>query len=150
MFIINLMKIESNTELVSVIFNLSVTKVYHLLIIMAWFMLRGVSFGLENINYLESHLRDDNKFSLINFLGYSYYFPTILFGPNVIYSRYMDMLKLPNNESVTGKITRFFKLLSDVSRYSFWYFFTAFCLHYFYIHVVQTNSQVSVFRINYI
>lgn len=141
--IINLMKIESNTELASVIFNINVTKVYHLLIIMAWFMLRGVSFGLENINYLGTHLRDDNNFSLINFLGYSFYFPTILFGPNVIYSRYMDMLNLKTVDSFSDKIKRFFKLLLGIARYSFWYFFTAFCLHYFHIHVVQSNTKVS-------
>lgn len=141
-FVINLMKQESNSELATVLFNINISKINQLVIIMAWIMLRGISFGLENFDYVKLNFRDSTKFSFVCFLGYAMYFPTLAFGPNIIYSRYLKMLST-SCDGHEDTIQRLVKLLINIVRYSFWFLFTNFCLHFFYIHSIQYNAEVS-------
>ena len=133
--VINFLKTETNYKLLSTFFEVDSMKIHALLSIMCWNLLKGISFGLE-------FKKDDPSCSFLNFFGYSFYFPTMLFGPNLIYSRYSKMIALKDNEENKDKFQRLKKLVINLLKCSFWFFLTEFALHFFYVNSIQYDFKL--------
>lgn len=137
LILLNWMKFGNITENVAKFLLLDTAQMNDFLIIFAWALLRGLSFSLERVNYLE----DKSKFTLIDYLGYNFYFPTLVSGPTVIYSRYMEMLDVVNNQ-IAPIVSRIRSLIINLIRFAFWFLLTELALHYFYIHSIVLNLDL--------
>lgn len=135
MAFINFLKTENNYENLSTFLKVDSMKIHALLSIMCWNLLKGISFGLE-------FKKDDPSFSFHNFIGYSFYFPTMLFGPNLIYSRYSKMLESRDMHGNNSNVERWKILALNLAKYSFWFFLTEFALHFFYVNSIQYEFKL--------
>jgi protein-cysteine N-palmitoyltransferase HHAT len=139
LMILNYLKLESNHQIVTEVLNISDERIHDFLVIFAWCLLKNISFNLERA---DSPDRDDFKFSIINCLGYVFYFPTFLSGPHVIFSRYSDMAE-KNVELLPAK-KRYQSFILNLLRFSFWFFLTELGLHFFYIHSIVSNLDLKL------
>lgn len=139
LLILNYLKHESNVKLVTTILNVDESKIQDFVVIFAWCLMKNVSFNLERI---ESSGVRNSKFSVINCLGYVFYFPTFLSGPHVIYTRYADMLETKNEAVEIFK--RYQSFLLNLLRFTFWFLLTELALHYFYINVIVMNLDLKL------
>lgn len=137
--ILNYLKHESNYKTVAHILDIDELRIQDFLVIFAWCLMKNISFNLERV---DAHDKKDPKFSIINCLGYAFYFPTFLSGPHVIYSRYADMLD-KKDEAVAMK-ARYKSFILNLLRFTFWFLLTEFALHYFYIHVIVMNLDLKL------
>lgn len=111
---------------------------YQSVVISAWYMNKCISFAMDKIEAPESEKTD---FTFINFLGYTLHFPTLFFGPIVIYDRYRVLLRNRESESL-GLRTK--QLVIDLGKCLLCIYFVEFILHYIYIYCLQNNSYVSI------
>lgn len=136
--ILNYLKFESNFKMITDMLDVDELKIHDFLVILAWCLLKNISFNLERADASDTK---DSMFSLVNCLGYVFYFPTFLCGPHVIYSRYADMLDrkdfLPTRE-------RYRSFVLNMLRFTFWFLLTQFALHYFYIHSIVLNLDLKL------
>lgn len=79
--IINLMKANQYEESWQKNLKINEEQIYELVGILAWNLLKCISITIDKIKLEEK----SNHFELKNFLGYSLYFPTLFFGPFMIY-----------------------------------------------------------------
>lgn len=118
--------------------NYTDTQIYHSIIILAWHMNKCISFTLDKI---ASNDDDSADFRFYNFLGYTLHFPTIYFGPIIIYDRYRVIWKNNDPDSLKMRFTNF---IIDLGKCLFWMTFVDFILHFFYIYCLQNNPAVSI------
>lgn len=138
--ILNYLKFESNFSMITEILNIDEVKIHDFLVIFAWCLLKNISFNLERA---ESSLdKRDQKFNLINCLGYVFYFPTFLGGPHVIFSRYADMLD--RTDDISPSRARYQSFVLNLLRFTFWFFVTELALHFFYIHSIVINLDLKL------
>ncbi|CAO1396589.1 unnamed protein product [Diamesa hyperborea] len=139
---LNFLKYDNNYQIAENIFKIKSSKVQDFLVIFAWNLMRSTSFSLEKVEANGKGAGNDSKFNIINCFGYVFYFPTFLCGPIVIYSRYMEMLSSQKQESFTEIKLKLKTLFLNLLRFSFWFFFTEFALHYFYINSIALNKNL--------
>lgn len=136
--ILNYLKFESNFTKITELLNIDEVKIHDFLVIFAWCLLKNISFNLERV---ESSLdKRDQKFNIINCLGYVFYFPTFLGGPHIIFSRYADML----DKDILPSQSRYQSFILNLIRFTFWFFVTEFALHFFYIHSIVMNLDLKL------
>lgn len=123
--ILNYLKFESNYKTITEILDIDDSKVHDFLVIFAWCLLKNISFNLERVDAQDKR---DIKFSIINCLGYVFYFPSFLFGPHVIYKRYADMLD--KKDEVAPSFKRYKVFILNMLRFTFWFFITELALHF--------------------
>lgn len=140
---LNFLKYDNNYQIAESFFKIKSSKVQDFLVIFAWNLMRSTSFSLEKVDANIKGDGNDSKFNIMNCFGYVFYFPTFLCGPIVIYSRYMEMLSSQKRESFTEIKLKLKTLFLNLLRFSFWFFFTEFGLHYFYINSIALNRNVS-------
>lgn len=136
--ILNFLKFESNYKIMAEVLNIDDLKIHDFLVIFAWCLLKNISFNIERV---DAHDKNENKFSLVNCLGYVFYFPTFLCGPHVIYSRYSDMLEKIDIMPSTARYKRFF---FNLLRFAFWFLLTELALHFFYMHTIVMNLDLKL------
>lgn len=137
MIIINLIKSDYYQESIQNQINLNDNQFYEFIIIIAWNLLKCLSFCLDNCtNELKNNLCGINSF-----LGYTFYYPTIFLGPFMIFERYGKFLEddLKNQKSF---LLRFGIYLKDVMTCGFWMMVIEFSLHFIYINCLQYNPEV--------
>lgn len=120
-------------------------ELYEVIVYFCWMVLRLVSFTLD---FRDEHNQrwpseNHNDYSMINYLGYVFYMPTMLHGPPMTYIRYIHMLPLNKYQRVEDFLKRLNELLKTLARLAFWSFVYELAMHYIYANNVVYNSQVS-------
>lgn len=102
----------------------------------SWNVLKSLSFCLDKIS-------DDNyknkRYGFIDYLCYSFYLPTILVGPIIVYSRFERFLQKEILDSFT---TRSLQLLKDTVRCLIYYVMLSTMQHFIFMSVVGQDLQV--------
>lgn len=117
--------------------NLNDDEFLQLILILAWNILKCLSYSL---NYAELKNRKEENMNEIFYnwkiyCGYVFYFPTMIFGPCMIYDRY---IKIEDKELEE----RFVELFKDIGKTLFWILFYNFALHFFYVHYLSYDVEV--------
>lgn len=136
--LLNYLKFESNYRILTKILNIEDAKIHEFLVIFAWCLLKNISFNIERAD----HDREDQKFNIVNCLGYVFYFPTFLCGPHVIYSRYGDMLD--RKDEIKPLSERYQNLILNLVRFTFWFLFTEFAMHFFYMNSIAMSLDLKL------
>lgn len=136
--LLNYLKHDMNILLLKNVISHDMLQINEFLIIFAWFLLKNISYSLERIDAIDER---DEKFRLMNFVGYVFYFPTLIAGPHVLFTRYFVMLE--SRSTPAPLMDRTITLLLNLIRYSFWFFLTEFALHFFYMHTIVTSVDLT-------
>ncbi|GAB0088128.1 Protein-cysteine N-palmitoyltransferase Rasp [Sergentomyia squamirostris] len=142
LIILNILKTNSVYDYIIMTTHLDDQRSYEVLVIFAWILLKCISYGIESIESRQGLMEEEqdmDDFSLQAFLGYVFYFPTMYFGPIMIYSRFRKTLNETSNPLTTGKILKF---LFEIIMAMLWTTFLECALHFFYIHNLQDNYEI--------
>lgn len=116
-------------------------RIYFFFIVHGWNSLKCVSFVVDK-------MKDGSKglhYTMIDFLGYCFYPPTMFVGPAVMFERHRTMLLNYGRKEEMKVLKRSFNLLRSLLYCYGLYLFTHFCLHFLYINHFQVfHKQVSV------
>lgn len=113
-----------------------------LIVTLSWSVLKGISFSLNkitNFKVSENLTKANQCYRMKHYLGYTLYFPTLVFGPFMIYNRYNALLEQNQNEENWSLLLRTKKLLVDVVRAYFWYIVLHILLHFCYVHYMEQS-----------
>lgn len=142
LFLIILFKYWEQHDQIGTILNLDDFQCYELVIILSWNILKSISFSIDYIS--NEDMQTTNTFDLMNIYGYVLYFPNLLLGPFMMFSRYNGITQSANLWSGKNAATnRYVTLMVDLSRACFWFLFTDFALHFIYLGNLQQNTDVS-------
>lgn len=146
LLIMNMLKQSSVQEMF--LKDLDDLKMYEVIVYFCWMVLRLVSFTLDYRTEYDQHSPSDNRiyYSIVNYLGYSFYIPTMLHGPPMTYARYIHMMPLNKYQRVEDFLVRLSELLKTLTRLAFWSFVYELSMHYIYANNVVYNSQVKLSR----
>ncbi|KAI4494412.1 hypothetical protein M0802_008904 [Mischocyttarus mexicanus] len=112
---------------------------YLLLLAMCWIQLRSIS---QNMNNFKMHYKRDYTHILNNYLQmltYCLYLPTLFLGPLILYHEFFNALdKSPSK----WNFTKAQRIIINLIRYTFWFYFTEFSLHFIYSNVLQYHPQI--------
>lgn len=104
-------------------------------IILAWCILKCMSFSLENIDPFSVKQR----FALINFFHYVFYFPTTFLGPVMVYSRFGQISS--GRMSLSKLWYKITKLVLDLNICLLWSLVLELALHYLYVNSLQNSVE---------
>lgn len=143
---------------------------YILTLMMCWIHLRSIS---HNMDSPDGRLCDTNSF--IQRLAYCLYLPTLFLGPLILYHEFVESVRTTHSyvacsiwiifDKKFDKILRFIFQITqprqyrkvsfslqklqvfalNLTRYTFWLYFTEFLLHFIYINAVQYHPQVIIY-----
>ncbi|XP_061402241.1 protein-cysteine N-palmitoyltransferase Rasp [Musca vetustissima] len=116
--------------------NMGYMEFHYVMVTLCWCILRGCSYGLQLAKCIANREPDiERKYSFVNFLGYSFYFPCFTLGPFMGYHRYT-----PSDEIACEKFT--FKLfLWHIARVAFWWLVLEIAIHYVYVHYMALDIE---------
>lgn len=124
-------------------------ELYEAIVYFCWMVLRLVSFTLDFQDEFDQSAPSEHgagaHYSIVNYLGYVFYVPTMLHGPPMTYVRYIHMLPLNKYQLVEDFLARLNVLLKTLVRLACWSFLYELAMHYIYANKVVYNSQVSAF-----
>ena len=100
-----------------------------------WNLLKCTSFTDDKIEAKE----DEHHYSLIDFIGYTFYFPTVLFGPIVIYDKFRNMLVNPCTLDFNSRAKEFLKGIFLCAVCSFAHDLAQ---HFFYVNILSMNTKM--------
>lgn len=142
----NYFKLNDNLTQVKVFLNIDSNETLSLvMIVLSWNLLKCVSFSMERIQ-LDIDNKLDRHFQFTDLLGYSFYLPTMIFGPIFIYLRYEHMLDNYNGfwEKKDGALyVRFKSLIKKLTICLVWFVVNDGMLHYFHTNLIQIDPEVS-------
>lgn len=102
----------------------------------SWNILKSLSFCLDKISD-DNH--KDKRYGFIDYLCYSFYLPTILVGPIIVYSRFEKFLQ---KEILDSFSTRALQLLKDSVRCLIYYVMLSTMQHLIFMNFVGQDLQV--------
>lgn len=125
--------------------GMTYSNMYQLVVVYGWSILKCISFSLDS---LEERKNEDEKvkennsndWTFAHFLGYVFYFPTLVLGPPVIYQRFRGSYR-PEEEPVEIK-SLVITFLKDIGRVIFWYLFIEFSDQHLHLVRVQYAPRV--------
>lgn len=142
----NYFKLNDNLTQVKILLNIDSNETLSLvMIVLSWNLLKCVSFSMERIQ-LDIGNKLDRHFQFTDLLGYSFYLPTIIFGPIFIYLRYEHMLDNYNGfwEKEDGALyLRFKSLIKKLTICLVWFIVNDGMLHFFHTNLIQIDPEVS-------
>ncbi|XP_014606278.1 PREDICTED: protein-cysteine N-palmitoyltransferase HHAT isoform X1 [Polistes canadensis] len=112
---------------------------YLLLLAMCWIQLRSISQNMNTfkMHYMKNYTNFFNNY--LQMLAYCLYLPTLFLGPLILYHEFLNALdKSPSK----WNFMRAQKIIINLIRYIFWYYFTEFSLHFVYINVLQYHPKI--------
>ncbi|XP_055382898.1 protein-cysteine N-palmitoyltransferase Rasp isoform X2 [Condylostylus longicornis] len=114
---------------------------YKFVVLLAWNILRGLSFILDRQEALKNNigLKQWNLLDFMRYAGYMFYFPTFIFGPFIIYGRYSQLFS--DNFREKDVIERLKNLIFGLLRIGFWILFVNVSLHFFYFYYLQYDHE---------
>lgn len=139
--VIILLKYWDQHDDIGTFLDLNEFQCYELIVILSWNILKSISFSVDFISNKDKQTTD--TFGLINIYGYALYFPNLLLGPFMVFSRYNGMMTngyVWNGKNATARLV---KLIVDLSRACFWLLFADLALHFIYLGNLQHNTDVS-------
>lgn len=114
--------------------------------VFAWGILKSLSVTLDNLRSMEGGgggggAEKKVTIGLSTFCGYIFYFPTLVHGPVLIFSRYDEMLKdrCLRSEPIAHRCWR---LARNLLRFGALILLSDFGLHYIYLAHLQYNIKV--------
>uniref|UniRef100_A0A1A9WFE1 Protein-cysteine N-palmitoyltransferase Rasp n=1 Tax=Glossina brevipalpis TaxID=37001 RepID=A0A1A9WFE1_9MUSC len=116
-------------------YTLGYTEYFTVIQLLSWTVLRGCSFGLQRIKMRKSCTEEDmqNLYSLKNFLGYTLYFPCLIYGPFMGYQRFKRIMPQKNDRNE-------WKLfLLELLRALAWWLVLQAASHYLYLHYMARD-----------
>uniref|UniRef100_A0A1B0AIC0 Protein-cysteine N-palmitoyltransferase Rasp n=1 Tax=Glossina pallidipes TaxID=7398 RepID=A0A1B0AIC0_GLOPL len=116
-------------------YTLGYTEYFTLIQLLSWTVLRGCSFSLQRIKTSKSCTKKElqNLYSLKNFLGYTLYFPCLIYGPFMGYQRYIGIMPERNKRN-DWKL-----LIWELLRALAWWFLLQTASHYLYLHYMARD-----------
>ncbi|XP_037939731.1 protein-cysteine N-palmitoyltransferase Rasp [Teleopsis dalmanni] len=119
--------------------ELGYNEYFTLIVMLSWCLLRCCSFTLScsidrKTGSLEKH---NNTYTLVNFLGYVLYYPTLVYGPFLEFHRYMTPIQ--TRRSIEVQFVKIMQLLWELVRVLFWWLVLQLSLHFFYVHYMARD-----------
>lgn len=117
-----------------------------------WLSLRLASFALDYCNEFvnssksKEYAEFKGKFSIINFLGYSFYLPVLMQGPLIIFPSYAVMIKQNVSLKNSDLPHRVKRLTIELIRITIISFIAVLMMHYFYTDPILYDEHVSLTR----
>ncbi|KAB7498612.1 Protein-cysteine N-palmitoyltransferase HHAT [Armadillidium nasatum] len=106
-------------------------------VIIAWIMLRCVSFCLITCDEDPERTKPDLPY-LLDILSYSFYFPNFITGPYVPYKDYRAGV---NEQFERWTLKKFVWFSLQIGKFLFYLFFADTLLYFFYAHSLQYNPR---------
>lgn len=104
---------------------------YALVIVtLSWSLLRGCSFALTRMRAKAEELE---RYTLIEYLGYTMYFPCLTYGPIISYRRFAARREQPQD---------WLGFAGGIVRSAIWWLVMQCALHYFYIHYMSRDVRM--------
>jgi hypothetical protein len=100
-----------------------------------WMLLKCTSFADDKIDAKS----DEKYYSFVDLLGYSFYFPTILLGPVIIYDKFRNMLLAPNTLDFHHRAMEF---LRGILQIAVFVVIHELAQHFFYVNILSANARV--------
>lgn len=114
---------------------------YFILVVsLSWTMLRGCSFIFHKINDRSKKLKDlqyVDVYTAEHYLGYTLYFPTLIYGPFLTFKRYI-VIESNINENINHSAA-IWLLIKGLLRLVFWWFVLNLSLHFIYILYMERD-----------
>ncbi|XP_055638565.1 protein-cysteine N-palmitoyltransferase Rasp [Toxorhynchites rutilus septentrionalis] len=136
--LINSIKILFFYDKLNVLLDIDNDKLLEFSIIISWNVIKCTCFCLERSN-TKANTKD---FRLIDMLGYSFYFPLLLYGPVIIYDRFKECHKISGPFENTNRICRLKKLVIRLLICYFWALVMEAGQHFFYINIIQLDVEL--------
>lgn len=136
LLVTNLLKTDHYLRLFQKWAGLNNADTMEVMIISAWCFLKCVSFSLEFINCSN----EKQKFAIMNFLHYVFYFPTLFLGPVMVYGRFSHHTS--RSTTTTTLWIKLKKLTLDIGRLFIWGIFLELSLHYLYVNSLQNSVKI--------
>lgn len=117
--------------------EISESSLYQMVVLFGWSTLKCVSFAMDALEEEKGEKNGEN-FSFSHFLGYLFYFPTLVLGPPVIYSRFRMCFRdhRPDHSHVAKTF------LKDIGRVFFWFLILEFSNHFLYFVNIRYSPQI--------
>lgn len=112
-------------------------RAYFVFITFGWNSLKCVSFVVDKMKDADKSLH----FTLVDFLGYAFYPPTLFVGPAVMYGRHRLMLLNFGKSEQQQLAKRSVNLVVNLLYCYGIFIFTQFCLHFLYINHFQFHHK---------
>lgn len=153
-YVINITKQNTIQDQISSYLELNEQQMYEISIMMAWTLLKCISFSMDFTKIGSKDAVTDSQpidnFKLINCLAYVFYLPNLVFGPILLFKRYTGILSednLQKHSKLNDLLVRVKAVIKQLIRIGFWIAFTDFALHFLYITNITYNINVRAVKI---
>lgn len=135
---INSVKILFFYDQLNVLLDIDNDKLLEFSIIISWNVIKCTCFCLDRVNAG----KDEQRYKFLDLLGYSFYFPLLLFGPVIIYDRFKECQRVRWPMESLNTMERLTKLLMRLAICFFWALVMEAGQHFFYINVIQLDLKL--------
>lgn len=117
--------------------EISESSLYQMVVLFGWSTLKCVSFAVDALEE-KREAKNLKEFSFSYFLGYIFYFPTLVLGPPIIYSRFRTCyLEQRPEQSIAAKT-----FLKDITKVFFWFLILELSNHFLYFVNIRYSPQI--------
>ncbi|XP_058447666.1 protein-cysteine N-palmitoyltransferase Rasp [Malaya genurostris] len=136
--IINIVKILYFYDQLNILLDIDNDKLLEFSIIISWNVIKCTCFCLD-----KTKTKDSNEhYRLIDLLGYSFYYPLLLFGPVIIYDRFKECRKIGWSFESLNTLKRMKTLAWRLFVCFFWALVMEIGQHFFYINIIQLELKL--------
>lgn len=135
---INSVKILFFYDQLNVLLDIDNDKLLEFSIIISWNVIKCTCFCLDRVNARGNA----QNYKFVDLLGYSFYFPLLLFGPVIIYERFKECQKVRWPMESLNTLERLKTLVMRLIICFFWALVMEAGQHFFYINVIQLDLKV--------
>ncbi|XP_053680334.1 protein-cysteine N-palmitoyltransferase Rasp [Anopheles nili] len=131
--LINIFKVWYFYDKLNVHLNINNDQLLELSLISSWNVIKCISFCLDkhNVGHEEEH------YGLCDLFGYVLYFPLLIMGPAIVYSRFRTIHLPKSNPAGFG--VRLYALAKRLVMASFWAFVMLAGQHFLYVNLIQQD-----------
>ncbi|XP_058823226.1 protein-cysteine N-palmitoyltransferase Rasp-like [Topomyia yanbarensis] len=135
---INTVKILYFYDQLNILLDIDNDKLLEFSIIISWNVIKCTCFCLDKTKSKGSN----EHYRLVDLLGYSFYYPLLLFGPVIIYDRFKECRKLSWPFESINTLKRIKTLAWRLCVCYFWALVMETGQHFFYINIIQLDLKL--------
>ncbi|XP_055541266.1 protein-cysteine N-palmitoyltransferase Rasp isoform X2 [Wyeomyia smithii] len=136
--VINSTKLLYFYDQLNLLLDIDNDKLLEFSIIISWNVIKCTSFCLDKA---AAKSKGEN-YRLTDLLGYSFYFPLLLYGPVIIYTRFKECQKVSYEHDNLHTLNRFKKLFCQLIVCVLWALIMEIGQHLFYINIIHLDLKL--------